>query len=143
MAWGLWNKIKKGMQKVKNKVLPAMQKGAKFISANKDLINSSIDLVAPKLGINSDVAHSVVNTIGSFAPKSKNYLENADIDQSATNIFGSFTPKTKDYSINSNDTSNANESFIPKRKDYLEDYGEPPDDTHYMESGGMIKPVYK
>ena len=98
MAWGLWNKIKKGMQKVKNKVLPAMRKGAKFISANKDLINSSIDFVAPKLGINSDVAHSVVNTIGSFAPKSK---------------------------------------------DYLEDYGEPPDDTHYMESGGMIKPIYK
>ena len=99
MAWGLWNKIKKGMQKVKNKVLPAIQKGAKFISNNKDLINSGIDLLAPKIGMNRDVAHGIVNTIGSFTPDSINYLE--------TN------------------------------------YGEPPDDTHYLETGGMIKPIYK
>ena len=49
MAWGVWNKIKKGFEKVKTKALPAIKKGTEFIKNNKDLINAGIDLVAPNI----------------------------------------------------------------------------------------------
>ena len=49
MAWGVWNKIKKGFEKVKTKALPAIKKGTEFIKNNKDLINAGIDLVATNI----------------------------------------------------------------------------------------------
>ena len=102
MAWGVWNKIKKGFEKVKTKALPAIKKGTEFIKNNKDLINAGIDLVAPKLGVKGDFAHSLVNGLSEERGPSLRELR----------LLGG-------------------------------NYGEPPDDTQYTETGGMIKPIYK
>ena len=50
MTWGIWNKIKKGFEKVKSKAIPAINKGVNFVKNNKDLIDAGIDFIAPKIG---------------------------------------------------------------------------------------------
>ena len=44
MTWGIWNKIKKGFEKVKSKAIPAITKSVDFVKNNKDLIDAGIDL---------------------------------------------------------------------------------------------------
>ena len=63
MAWGIWNKIKKGFEKVKSKALPAITKSVNFVKNNKDLIDAGIDYLAPKLGTSGNFAHGLVDTI--------------------------------------------------------------------------------
>ena len=50
MTWGIWNKIKKGFEKVKSKAIPAINKGVNFVKNNRELIDAGIDFLAPKLG---------------------------------------------------------------------------------------------
>ena len=82
MAWGVWNKIKKGFEKVKSKALPAIKKGSEFIRNNKDLINAGIDLVAPKLGVKGDIAHGLVNTISNGPSLRELQLLNSNMNSS-------------------------------------------------------------
>ena len=80
MAWGFWNKIKKGFEKVKSKALPAISKGVDFVRNNKDLINTGIDYMAPKLGMKGDVARGLVNTISSGPTIRELQLLNSNIN---------------------------------------------------------------
>ena len=63
MAWGIWNKIKKGFEKVKSKALPAITKSVNFVKNNKDLIDAGIDFIAPKIGKSGNFAHGIVDKI--------------------------------------------------------------------------------
>ena len=63
MTWGIWNKIKKGFEKVKSKAIPAINKGVNFVKNNRELIDAGIDFLAPKLGTSGDFAHGLVDTI--------------------------------------------------------------------------------
>ena len=63
MTWGIWNKIKKGFEKVKSKAIPAINKGVNFVKNNKDLIDAGIDFIAPKIGTSGNFAHGLVDTI--------------------------------------------------------------------------------
>ena len=63
MTWGIWNKIKKGFEKVKSKAIPAINKGVNFVKNNKDLIDAGIDFIAPKIGKSGNFAHGIVDTI--------------------------------------------------------------------------------
>ena len=82
MAWGFWNKIKKGFEKVKSKALPAISKGVDFVRNNKDLINAGIDYVAPKLGVKGDIAHGLVNTISNGPSLRELQLLNSNMNSS-------------------------------------------------------------
>ena len=82
MAWGVWNKIKKGFEKVKTKALPAIKKGTEFIKNNKDLINAGIDLVAPKLGVKGNIARGVVNAISNGPSLRELQLLNSNMNSS-------------------------------------------------------------
>ena len=63
MTWGIWNKIKKGFEKVKSKAIPAITKSVDFVKNNKELIDAGIDYFAPKLGTSGNFAHGIVDTI--------------------------------------------------------------------------------
>ena len=63
MTWGIWNKIKKGFEKVKSKAIPAINKGVNFVKNNREIIDAGIDFLAPKLGTSGDFAHGLVDTI--------------------------------------------------------------------------------
>ena len=63
MTWGIWNKIKKGFEKVKSKALPAITKSVNFVKNNKDLIDAGIDFIAPKIGTSGNLAHGIVDKI--------------------------------------------------------------------------------
>ena len=63
MTWGIWNKIKKGFEKVKSKAIPAINKGVNFVKNNKDLIDAGIDFIAPKIGTSGNLAHGIVDKI--------------------------------------------------------------------------------
>ena len=62
MTWGIWNKIKKGFEKVKSKAIPAINKGVNFVKNNKDLIDAGIDFIAQKIGSSGNFAHGLVDT---------------------------------------------------------------------------------
>ena len=63
MTWGIWNKIKKGFEKVKSKAIPAINKGVNFVKNNREIIDAGIDFLAPKLGTSGDFAHGLVDTV--------------------------------------------------------------------------------
>ena len=63
MTWGIWNKIKKGFEKVKSKAIPAINKGVNFVKNNREIIDAGIDFFAPKLGTSGDFAHGLVDTV--------------------------------------------------------------------------------
>ena len=63
MTWGIWNKIKKGFEKVKSKAIPAINKGVNFVKNNRELIDAGIDFLAPKLGTSGDFAPGLVDTV--------------------------------------------------------------------------------
>ena len=63
MTWGIWNKIKKGFEKVKSKAIPAITKSVNFVKNNKDLIDAGIDFIAPKIGTSGNLAHGIVDKI--------------------------------------------------------------------------------
>ena len=80
MAWGIWNKIKKGFEKVKSKALPAITKSVNFVKNNKDLIDAGIDYLAPKLGTSGNFAHGLVDTISKGPSMRELQLLHSNVD---------------------------------------------------------------
>ena len=80
MTWGIWNKIKKGFEKVKSKALPAITKSVNFVKNNKDLIDAGIDYLAPKLGTSGNFAHGLVDTISKGPSMRELQLLHSNVD---------------------------------------------------------------
>ena len=79
MTWGIWNKIKKGFEKVKSKAIPAINKGVNFVN-NKDLIDAGIDFIAPKIGKSGNFAHGLVDTISKGPSMRELQLLHSNVD---------------------------------------------------------------
>ena len=80
MTWGIWNKIKKGFEKVKSKAIPAINKGVNFVKNNKDLIDAGIDFIAPKIGSSGNFAHGLVDTISKGPSMRELQLLHSNVD---------------------------------------------------------------
>ena len=80
MTWGIWNKIKKGFEKVKSKAIPAINKGVNFVKNNKDLIDAGIDFIAPKIGTSGNFAHGLVDTISKGPSMRELQLLHSNVD---------------------------------------------------------------
>ena len=80
MTWGIWNKIKKGFEKVKSKAIPAINKGVNFVKNNRELIDAGIDFLAPKLGTSGDFAHGLVDTISKGPSMRELQLLHSNVD---------------------------------------------------------------
>ena len=70
MTWGIWNKIKKGFEKVKSKAIPAITKSVDFVKNNKELIDAGIDYFAPKY------THTVCVTYYKASPYNISHTKN-------------------------------------------------------------------
>ena len=97
MTWGIWNKIKKGFEKVKSKAIPAINKGVNFVKNNKDLIDAGIDFIAPKIGKSGNFAHGLVDTISKGPSMRELQLlhSNVDIDYDYPESGGMIKPLYK------------------------------------------------
>ena len=84
MAWGIWNKIKKGFEKVKSKALPAITKSVNFVKNNKVLIDAGIDFIAPKIGTSGNLAHGIVDKISRGPSMRELKLLHSNIDDDDT-----------------------------------------------------------
>ena len=84
MTWGIWNKIKKGFEKVKSKAIPAITKSVNFVKNNKDLIDAGIDFIAPKIGTSGNLAHGIVDKISRGPSMRELKLLHSNIDDDDT-----------------------------------------------------------
>jgi len=67
MAWGIWNKIKKGFQKVVNKVKEVVPKV--WNKVIKPAVNVAKDIILPRVpGKYADIGRKVVNGIDNATP---------------------------------------------------------------------------
>ena len=80
MTWGIWNKIKKGFEKVKSKAIPAINKGVNFVKNNRELIDAGIDFIAPKIGKSGNFAHGIVDTISKGPSMRELQLLHSNVD---------------------------------------------------------------
>ena len=80
MTWGIWNKIKKGFEKVKSKAIPAITKSVDFVKNNKELIDAGIDYFAPKLGTSGNFAHGIVVKISKGPSMRELQLLHSNVD---------------------------------------------------------------